>query len=161
MPHFPEEGGRLLRVKAGSETAAVSEAIGRLISFVLRLASPVAPRDRLKEIWRQLSGIGGGRSLGFGPNRIRSLPDGVARALAEYLEASELDAKKDSKVQSADKDNGDNLMSEQALGSSLGDNSTEEHYLFEIGDLCPDCGQAAVVNEEGCRKCYACNYSEC
>ena len=52
-------------------------------------------------------------------------------------------------------------MSEQALGSSLGDNSTEEHYLFEIGDLCPDCGQAAVVNEEGCRKCYACNYSEC
>ena len=34
--------------KAGSETAAVSEAIGRLISYVLRLASPVAPRDRLK-----------------------------------------------------------------------------------------------------------------
>ncbi|NCP16364.1 adenosylcobalamin-dependent ribonucleoside-diphosphate reductase, partial [bacterium] len=32
--------------KAGSETAAVSEAIGRLISYVLRLASPIAPRDR-------------------------------------------------------------------------------------------------------------------
>ena len=32
---------------------------------------------------------------------------------------------------------------------------------FKIGDLCPECGQAAVVNEEGCRKCYACGYSEC
>ncbi len=33
--------------------------------------------------------------------------------------------------------------------------------LLKIGDLCPECGQAAVVNEEGCRKCYACGYSEC
>ncbi|MEX1247356.1 MAG: adenosylcobalamin-dependent ribonucleoside-diphosphate reductase, partial [Anaerolineales bacterium] len=33
--------------KAGSETAAVSEAIGRLISYILRLASPIAPRQRL------------------------------------------------------------------------------------------------------------------
>ncbi len=75
--------------KAGSETAAVSEAIGRLISYILRLASPVEPRDRLKEIVRQLSGIGGGRSLGFGPNRVRSLPDGVAQLLSEYLENSD------------------------------------------------------------------------
>jgi hypothetical protein len=32
---------------------------------------------------------------------------------------------------------------------------------MRIGDLCPECGQAALVNEEGCRKCYACGYSEC
>ena len=72
--------------KAGSDTAAVSEAIGRLISYILRLASPVDPRERLKEVWRQLAGIGGGRSLGFGPNRVRSLPDGVAQVMGEYLE---------------------------------------------------------------------------
>ncbi len=71
--------------KAGSETAAVSEAIGRLISYVLRLASPIPPRERLAEVVRQLSGIGGGRSLGFGPNRVRSLPDGVGQVLDEYL----------------------------------------------------------------------------
>ena len=71
--------------KAGSETAAVSEAIGRLISYILRLASPIAPRERLAEVVRQLSGIGGGRSLGFGPNRVRSLPDGVGQVLDEYL----------------------------------------------------------------------------
>ncbi len=33
--------------------------------------------------------------------------------------------------------------------------------VLKIGDLCPECGEAAVVNEEGCRKCYACGYSEC
>jgi hypothetical protein len=33
--------------------------------------------------------------------------------------------------------------------------------LLKIGDLWPECGKAAVVNEEGCRKCYACEYSEC
>jgi len=69
-----ENGGKqpfevfLNTAKAGSETAAVSEAIGRLISYILRLASPIAPRERMDEVVRQLSGIGGGRSLGFGPN---------------------------------------------------------------------------------------------
>lgn len=134
--------------KAGSETAAVSEAIGRLASYILRLASPVPPRDRLKEVWRQLSGIGGGRSLGFGPNRIRSLPDGVARALEEYLENS---AAHSLDVEDLHHGNGYHPESERA----------PEQLELTIGDLCPECGHAAVVNEEGCRKCYACGYSEC
>ena len=139
--------------KAGSDTAAVSEAIGRLISYVLRLASPVPPRERLKEIWRQLSGIGGGRSLGFGPNRVRSLPDGVAQALAEYLEGTDAD-------QEHEGGNGYNLRSERAL-IGFHEDGTVELSGSKIGDLCPECGQASVVNEEGCRKCYSCGYSEC
>ncbi len=71
--------------KAGSETAAVSEAIGRLISYILRLSSPILPTERLREVMRQLLGIGGGRSLGFGPNRVRSLPDGIGQVLDQYL----------------------------------------------------------------------------
>jgi len=137
--------------KAGSDTAAVSEAIGRLISYTLRLASPVAPRERLKEVWRQLSGIGGGRSLGFGPNRVRSLPDGVAQVLAEYLEETDPAAQA-----YLDGGNGDRLRSESARSAAR-----PEQVPLKFGDLCPECGQAAVVNEEGCRKCYACGYSEC
>lgn len=136
--------------KAGSDTAAVSEAIGRLSSYVLRLASPVPPRDRLKEIIRQLSGIGGGRSLGFGPNRVRSLPDGVAQALEEYLQ-SYMEGSGEHLGGGGVRSNGSRSESELAT----------EQPLFRIGDLCPECGQAAVVNEEGCRKCYACGYSEC
>ncbi|MEW5718272.1 MAG: ribonucleotide reductase N-terminal alpha domain-containing protein [Chloroflexota bacterium] len=120
--------------KAGSDTAAVSEAIGRLISLALRLPSQLTPTERLQEIVAQLGGIGGGRPMGFGARRVRSLPDGIAQALAEDLgqvrvEQKEADAK--------------------------------QIPLFKVGDLCPECGQASFVNEEGCRKCYACGYSEC
>jgi ribonucleoside-diphosphate reductase alpha chain len=136
--------------KAGSDTAAVSEAIGRLLSFILRLASPVSPRERLQEIVRQLAGIGGGRPLGFGPNRVRSLPDGVSQALQEYLDDTTNDV---SNLDALERGNGH---------YAEGDNKNPiERPLFRIGDLCPECGQAALVNEEGCRKCYACSFSEC
>lgn len=134
--------------KAGSDTAAVSEAIGRLCSYLLRLASPVAPRERLKEIIRQLSGIGGGRSLGFGPNRVRSLPDGVAQALDEYLQNT-----------IPTETEGDERQSGE--GFNLDPDSVTGKNQLEIGDLCPECGHASLVNEEGCRKCYSCGYSEC
>jgi ribonucleotide reductase alpha subunit len=131
--------------KAGSETAAVSEAIGRLISYILRLASPVAPTDRLREVVRQLAGIGGGRSLGFGPNRVRSLPDGVGQVLETYLRDKEGLAAHD-------------VPEDKADGNGA---HTTHASPMKVGDLCPECGEAAVVNEEGCRKCYACGFSEC
>ena len=134
--------------KAGSETAAVSEAIGRLLSYNLRLASPVEPRERLEEIVRQLSGIGGGRSMGFGPKRVRSLPDGVAQALAEYLE--QRSEEMSSTPPEPKNDNGHHPAP-----------AAIPQHTLKIGDLCPECGEAALVNEEGCRKCYACGYSEC
>jgi len=28
-------------------------------------------------------------------------------------------------------------------------------------DICPECGGASLAYEEGCKKCYACGYSEC
>ena len=124
--------------KAGSETAAVSEAIGRLISYVLRLSSPIPPRERLEEVVRQLEGIGGGRPLGFGAQRVLSLPDAVAQVLAEYLGQAHP---------------GDNGHVSHKEGSG--------QLPLRIGDLCPDCGAPALVREEGCRKCYACGYSEC
>jgi ribonucleoside-diphosphate reductase alpha chain len=127
--------------KAGSDTAAVSEAIGRLISYVLRLSSPVPPRDRLKEVVNQLGGIGGGRPLGFGANRVLSLPDGVAQVLSEYLSKGE-----ENQPLPRLRENGHTSFSQKSL---------------PIGDLCPDCGEAGLVNEEGCRKCYSCGYSEC
>jgi ribonucleoside-diphosphate reductase alpha chain len=138
--------------KAGSETAAVSEAIGRLISYILRLSSPITPRERLLEIVRQLTGIGGGRSLGFGPNRVRSLPDGVGQVLAEYLNGKDWH-RVDEEFSEGNGGNG-----HQAIHAPEPPQSAVTH---KIGDLCPECGEAAVVNEEGCRKCYACGYSEC
>lgn len=137
--------------KAGTETAAHSEAIGRMISFILRIASPIEPRKRLKTIMEQLGGIGGGRPLGFGPNRIRSLPDGIAKALNEYLTLYEEDTL-----------NGEDEWIEAVVPLPLsGFETQEEAHIKPIGELCPECGQASFISEEGCRKCYSCGYSEC
>mmetsp|Transcript_11569 Transcript_11569/g.46777 ORF Transcript_11569/g.46777 Transcript_11569/m.46777 type:complete len:849 (-) Transcript_11569:353-2899(-) len=134
--------------KAGSETAAVSEAFGRLISYILRVASPVAPKQRLEEVMNQLVGIGGRRAMGFGRNRVLSLPDGVAQAIAGYLEST----------------SGACLSQDlNALEKAI--DSVEQTVVkpkqSKIGDLCPDCGDSALINEEGCKKCYSCGYSEC
>jgi ribonucleoside-diphosphate reductase alpha chain len=145
--------------KAGSDTAAVSESIGRLLSYILRLASTVSPRDRMSEIVRQLKGIGGGRPLGFGPNRVRSLPDGVAQALGEYLNDT---VKNFVEAPEADGENGRSAKGEGQGPATRGETPTADgQSTFQVGDLCPECGQAALVSEEGCRKCYACGYSEC
>ncbi len=137
--------------KAGTETAAHSEAIGRLISYLLRISSSVEPRKRLKTIMDQLGGIGGGRSFGFGANRIRSLPDGIAKALDEYLYIRHWD----NEILEEDSQNNHPTLPISGLENPT---SPQERV---IGELCPECGQAALVNQEGCRKCYGCGYSEC
>ncbi|MEX1143334.1 MAG: adenosylcobalamin-dependent ribonucleoside-diphosphate reductase [Anaerolineales bacterium] len=137
--------------KAGSETAAVSEAIGRLISYVLRLASPIAPRQRLLEIRNQLSGLGGDRQLGLGPKRVRSLPDGVSQAIDQYLQDTEERAEAAPKTANG-----------KPNGVSQAEKATAPAPTGQIkGELCPECGHSTLVNEEGCKKCYTCSFSEC
>ena len=71
--------------KAGSDVTAMAEAMGRLISLTLRLASPVTPIERVHKVAAELIGIGGARSLGFGENRVRSLPDAVAKVIDRHF----------------------------------------------------------------------------
>ncbi len=118
--------------KAGSDTMAVAEALGRLISLTLRLPSPLSAKRRLEEVIGQLSRIGGGHPTGFGPTQVLSLPDALARVLAEHIGEA-----KPAEVETAD--NGPK----------------------RIGDLCKECGQATFIYEEGCKKCLSCGYNEC
>ncbi len=120
--------------KAGSDTMAVAEAMGRLISLALRMPSPLSTKRRLEEVVAQLSGIGGGRPLGFGPQRVLSLPDGIARVLAEHLGQAKVEE------------------TEQPAAPAA---------KLVAGDICPECGQATFVYEEGCKKCYGCGFNEC
>ncbi|WP_026370965.1 adenosylcobalamin-dependent ribonucleoside-diphosphate reductase [Kallotenue papyrolyticum] len=128
--------------KAGSDVTSMADALGRLASLVLRVASPVTPHERLREIIDQLKGIGGARSTGFGKERVRSLPDAVAQALEECCIGED-------RVPTAD-DNDEQQPVQMALS------------LPSIKpDLCPECGEAAFVHEEGCMHCNACGYSQC
>lgn len=137
--------------KAGSDVAAMAEALGRVISTMLRVASPIPPKDRAKQVFNQLIGIGGSKSMGFGDKRVRSLPDAVAKALSMHLNfplkngngthvAEEI--KQELKPVS--------VVTQQVLTASVSD------Y-----DLCPSCGEASLAYEERCKKCYSCGYSEC
>src|SRR5438309_1192527 len=121
--------------KGGSDTMAVAEALGRLISLTLRLPSPMSPQRRLEEVISQLSRIGGAQPLGFGKGKVLSLPDALARTLAEHT----------GQIKSA----ADGPPAAKAAGNR------------RIGDLCQECGQATFVYEEGCKKCLSCGYNEC
>jgi len=67
--------------KAGSETFASDEALGRLVSLVPRIESPVPRRDRAREMAAQLDGIG---SRG-GAAGLPSMPDALARVLLDLV----------------------------------------------------------------------------
>jgi len=121
--------------KGGSDTMAVAEALGRLISLTLRLPSPMSPQRRLEEIISQLSRIGGAQPLGFGRGKVLSLPDALARTLAEHTG--------------------------QLKPLSEGPPMARTAEQRRIGDLCKECGQATFVYEEGCKKCLSCGYNEC
>src|SRR5574342_398774 len=120
--------------KAGSDTMAVAEALGRLISLVLRLPSPLSAQRRLEEEVSQLSRIGGGQPTGFGPTKILSLPDALARTLGEHI--------------------GPGTRYEPEGGAAAPGRR-------RVGDLCRECGQATLVYEEGCKKCLSCGFNEC
>ncbi|HSE03997.1 MAG TPA: ribonucleotide reductase N-terminal alpha domain-containing protein [Methylomirabilota bacterium] len=117
--------------KAGSDTMAVAEALGRLVSLVLRLPSPLSPRQRLEAAISQLSFIGGGQPTGFGAAKVLSLPDALARILAEHI------------------------------GTSRAAVPAPATAPRRVGDLCRECGQATLVYEEGCKKCLSCGFNEC
>ena len=72
--------------RSGSDVAALAEALGRLVSLQLRLPSTMSQEERLRQVANQLKGIGGSRSIGFGVNRVLSLPDAVAQAIYRHLE---------------------------------------------------------------------------
>jgi ribonucleoside-diphosphate reductase alpha chain len=143
--------------KAGSDIAALAEALGRLISFNLRILSPLSQTDRAQEIAEQLRGIGGSRSVGFGPQQVRSLPDAVARALELHMESLQTTAEKKAEEAALDSDDKSNSKEHSAEGAT----TLSLSKLAVTGNLCPECGCNTMVYEEGCRKCYSCGHSEC
>ena len=69
--------------KSGSETQALLEAIGRLISYTLRTSRSENRGAVLNAISKQLIGIGG-LPYGFGENRVLSIPDALGRVLRKH-----------------------------------------------------------------------------
>lgn len=146
--------------KAGTDVYAMAEGLGRMISVALRFSSHLPVAERVHEIIDQLRGIGGARSSGFGKDRIRSLPDAVAKVLSMHYglngEAKQYNGNGVAHNETAAvKQPEPKLVTTQP---SLIQPAVAKSTSF---DICPSCGEASLVHEEGCKKCYGCGYSEC
>ncbi len=111
--------------KAGGMIQADLECVCRLISLALRYRIP------MHEITRQLIGIQDGNPYGMGGNRVLSLWDAIAKALATYHPAGQ---------------------QQEATAGVLAATRPE-------GLPCPDCG-GPLMHTENCEKC-SCGYSRC
>ncbi len=124
--------------KSGTSTAAFTEAIGRLISLALR--SGVKP----SAIIDQLSLIRGSRPVVQEDGTVVfSVPDAIAKALAEYLKGGEqLTLLKEVKPRLP--------QPTEANG----------HDAKRDVELCPSCG-GVLMFTNGCYICSDCGFSEC
>lgn len=146
--------------KAGSDVTAFTEAIARLASLAFRCG--VDP----DEVAEQLMGIGGSRSVGFGPNRVLSVPDAIGHFLLDYLEENPPDqlARRQASLFDTDKEPGDRPLIAKvgAAGrTSPPDNGKANGSAKARFNLCPSCGMNALAYMEGCSKCLACGFTEC
>ncbi len=132
--------------KAGSDVASLAEGLGRLASTLLTIPSPVPPMERLRDIAGHLEGIGGSDSVGFGRAQIKSMPDAVGKSL--LIIADELDTRK-GKVTAAEPE------------EKVDESKPVRKSKKAAADICPSCGGATYIREEGCKHCTSCGHSAC
>src|SRR5690606_33554020 len=124
--------------KTGADISAIADGLAIALTVALspRL-SGLTPDEKVRWIIKKFRGISGETSVGFGPNRVSSLPDAIAQALQTYLGIE---------------DKGQEVEEEY---------DTEPSINIATADICPECGTAAFVREEGCANCKVCGYSRC
>jgi ribonucleoside-diphosphate reductase alpha chain len=154
--------------KAGGSAMADAEAMGRMISLALRSGIPMA------QVHRQLRGISSDRAVGFGPNKVLSVPDAIGIALEEWQRDRVVGVQQDlpgvnsGLSQSAGSSPVDVSMTHQVPASLLQGNQQREvemqfglqHSSESYLGTCPDCGSSMEM-AEGCAKCHVCGFSEC
>ncbi|CAN5806969.1 vitamin B12-dependent ribonucleotide reductase [soil metagenome] len=153
-----DEGGKPFEVfatlgKAGGAAMADVEGIGRLISLALRSGVPIA------DVIQQLRGIACDRAVGVGPNKVLSVPDAIAQALAQHMQEKlgvqqELLPLTDQPV----------IAPVVSQTSGAAQQQSAMDFGYDPGETfigtCPECS-SGLQFMEGCVKCLACGYSEC
>jgi ribonucleoside-diphosphate reductase alpha chain len=150
--------------KSGTDLAALAEGTGRLISGWLRSAND--PNKALEEIAYQLKGIGGSTSIGFGTERVSSIPDAIAKVLISELKLSDKLDHTNFNLLPASEYEQENLF-EQIEESRFDENAdlnienTDKKGILKNASVCPECKNLSLIEIEGCIKCQNCGYSRC
>ena len=132
---------------------ADAEAMGRLISLALRSGIPIM------EIHQQLRGISSDRAVGLGPNKVLSVPDAIAQAIAQH-ERERAGMQQELPIAQAPLAN----PARQTTAAASEAQSQLALDAYDPGETfigtCPECA-SDLQFAEGCAKCYSCGYSEC
>ncbi|ADR37715.1 ribonucleoside-diphosphate reductase, adenosylcobalamin-dependent (plasmid) [Oceanithermus profundus DSM 14977] len=128
--------------KAGDETNADSEALGRVVSIALQYGVPP------EAIIKTLRGINGGLYGSYAKRFVTSKADLIAVAL-------ELATKERAKEPAAEPKK--TVAPEPAPAPAV---VLAGGAAAESGHACPECGEP-MVRSEGCWTCHACGYSKC
>jgi ribonucleoside-diphosphate reductase alpha chain len=152
-----DEQGRPFEVfatigKAGGAAMADVEAIGRLISLALRSGITI------QDVHNQLRGISCDRAVGVGPNKVLSVPDAIAQALAQHERdmagvQQELLMTPATPLRAA---GGAPAAGAAPVQPTLSTYDPGEAFL----GTCPECA-ADLHFAEGCMTCQVCGFSEC
>lgn len=170
--------------KSGGFFAADSEAICRLISLAFRSNIPAS------EIVKQISGIRGPMPSWSKKGTVLSIPDAIAKILAEHVkkeqnklpldyprkeESKEVEIDKEQKKEKSQlrieiEDKKEEVVATKSESASV---TTTEHKkeMKKVNDIssladmghapeCPDCGNMLEFSE-GCILCRGCGYSKC
>ena len=85
-----------------------------------------------------------------------SIPDAIAKVLAEefnFVVKTE---------ENGHNGNGNGNGAKTEIGQpQVVENKPATTSAFANTDMCPECGNYSLVQEEGCAKCYQCGYSHC
>lgn len=137
--------------KAGSDVFAMSEALGRVSTLFLRFGE-IPDGNKARLLIKHLKGIGGSGAVGFGPNKVESIADAVAKAIEMHMDG-----------------NSDNSVAATSINAKIEEQTEYGENLEDFADdnlpssmdLCPVCGAFTLANEEGCKHCLSCGYSRC
>ena len=137
--------------KVGGCAATQSEAMGRLLTLLLRAKTPI---DMLV---KQLRGISCHQPFGHGESKVSSCADAVGKALYLY-------SRKEAKITEQPSEERKEVKSDAVEPpvekiSAIAENLRKNEITLAQG-ACPDCG-SSVQNQEGCKVCSSCGWSEC
>lgn len=147
-----DEEGNLYEVftrvgKAGGCAASQSEAMGRLITLLLRAKTPI------ETLVKQLRGISCHQPFGHGESKVLSCSDAVGKALS-------LHSRKEVRITKQLSEEGKEVKSDAVdKVRAIAENLKKGKEAIGRG-ACPDCG-SPVHFQEGCNKCALCGWTEC
>lgn len=134
--------------KTGADIGVIADGLAVALTLALspRL-SALSPSEKLAWITKKFRRMSGATTIGFGPNKVESLPDAIGKVFEQYAYGKDED---------------------YYVGASEGEeyDTTPEPMSLPVEqttnlDICSACGAAALVKEEGCSHCVNCGYSKC